>query len=371
MSTGSLPPASHRDPGSSASRRILRLLALGLAVALVGAVGVMRARIFDDNLHEVIPGRAYRSGQLGPDRLVGLIEQLGLRSVVNLRGTKPHETWYVDEQRVLAASGVTLHSLRMAANRLPSRQTVRQLVDILDAVEEPFLIHCGAGTDRSGIASALLLLLEGGSLEDARRQFGLRHGYLSALSPSDLQDWLSLYEGWLAQRGASSTPQHLREFAREGYTPYFYDARIEPLRVPQRVEVRRAEPLAFQVTNISPQPWRFQATDPTGVRLDVHIRSLEAAAPFETAVSGPNPAGRIFGPGESIVLEAELPPLPQPGRYRLTVDLVDEFVTYFEDMGSRPLVLELEAFAPPLKARGAPPAVERKGPAGSGSATSP
>jgi hypothetical protein len=61
------------------------------------------------------------------------------------------------------------------------------------------------------------------------------------------------------------------------------------------------------------------------------------------------PNGRSFGPGESRVLEVDLPPFETPGRYAVTVDMVDERVTWFAWMGSIPrrAVLEVRANSAP------------------------
>jgi hypothetical protein len=57
----------------------------------------------------------------------------------------------------------------------------------------------------------------------------------------------------------------------------------------------------------------------------------------------------IVGPGEAIVLELEVPPFFESGRYQFFVDLVDERVKWFSEMGSDPITFELriEDLAPP------------------------
>ena len=59
-------------------------------------------------------------------------------------------------------------------------------------------------------------------------------------------------------------------------------------------------------------------------------------------------------PGDSEVFEFDLGPLPEPGRYRLTVDLVDESVVWFAEMGSQPLVAYFEVEGLPDVAAGDP-----------------
>jgi hypothetical protein len=317
-----------------------------LALVLAGALIVFRERLFGRNLHEVIPGGVYRSAQLTAPQLETLIDELSLRSVVNLRGLDREESWYGEQERVVAARGVAHQGVRLSATRLPSPQKLEQLAKILETAERPLLLHCGAGSDRSGLGASLVLLLAGESVERARAEFALRYGFVGFLSGSDLPHWLDLYAAWLAARGEASSPPAVHRFLTEGYIPYFYKASIEIVTLPRILEVDRATPAIFRVTNRSPQPWRFRPGDVLGVHLGAELRSLDPERPFERSARGDTP-DRSFAPGESAEIPLSLPPLPAPGRYRLRIDLVDELVAWFADMGSQPLELELEARAAP------------------------
>jgi hypothetical protein len=46
-------------------------------------------------------------------------------------------------------------------------------------------------------------------------------------------------------------------------------------------------------------------------------------------------------PGESVILEILIPDTLEPGRYKFFMDLVDESVKWFSDMGSEPITFEL------------------------------
>jgi hypothetical protein len=46
-------------------------------------------------------------------------------------------------------------------------------------------------------------------------------------------------------------------------------------------------------------------------------------------------------PGESVVLEIVIPDTLESGRYKFFMDLVDERVKWFSDMGSEPITLDL------------------------------
>lgn len=325
---------SARPAGRTLASGALALLVL---VLFALALFVLRDRLFDGNLHAVVSGRIHRSAQLDEDALVRAVDELGLRSVVNLRGPMPERAWYRKQRALLESRGVALHDLRMSAARLPARQELGALVEVLDSAEQPTLVHCLHGTDRSGLAASLGLLLDGAGLERAREEFGFRFGHLGRLHASDLADWIDLYAGWLAGQGLAHSPDALRRFVRDDYVPYFYAAELAPLAFASAVPLGRAQRVEVRVTNRSPQPWRFTAPgERAGVHLGLRVAHLDG--PLTLELRGVTPDAEL-APGDSVALSAEIPPLAAPGAYRLHVDLVDEGVRWFAEMGSRPLEL--------------------------------
>jgi hypothetical protein len=326
--------------------RAARLLAIALLVLLALALVALRERLFGGNLHVVVPGEIHRSAQLDGEALLRAVDELGLRSVVNLRGATPESDWWRDERALLEARGVTLHDLRMSGARLPSRQELRALLELLERAERPTLVHCLDGTDRSGVAASLALLLRGEDLGQAREEFALRHGHLGRLHASDAGEWLDLYAAWLAREGLASSPDAVRRFVREGYVPYFYDAAIEPLAFTSAVPLGSEQRLELRVTNRSPRAWRFtRVGQPGGVHLGLRVARVDGTLALE--LRGTTPDAEL-PPGGSLALSAEIPPLAEPGAYRLHVDLVDEGVVWFADMGSQPLELAFVVAAPVL-----------------------
>jgi protein tyrosine/serine phosphatase len=108
-----------------------------------------------DNFHVVEPGRAYRSAQLDAESLRLVINFLGIRTVVNLRGENEDDLWYQRERAVAQETGVTLVDIRMSASELPSRADLLLLYDTFTTAEHPILIHCKSGADRTGSAAAI------------------------------------------------------------------------------------------------------------------------------------------------------------------------------------------------------------------------
>jgi protein tyrosine/serine phosphatase len=133
-------------------------------------------RLVWTNLHTVLPGRLYRSNHPTPGRLARLARRLGLKSVVNLRG--PTQS---GSDALLRESASRLGLVLLDAplsSRSPEREDLLRLIRILREAEEPVLLHCKSGADRSGFAAALYLILrEGMPVARARRQLSWRFGH--------------------------------------------------------------------------------------------------------------------------------------------------------------------------------------------------
>lgn len=171
---------------SAPRRRIGRLLRYLPALALLGILlwaGVLR---LSGNLHEVDPGRVYRSAQLSPEHLQRLIAEKHLRAVINLRGHSD-APWYVAESTVTSAAGIQHIDISLSARMEPDSARLDSLRMLLRTTPTPFLVHCEAGADRSGLASALYAL-------DELRQ---------TPAQADRQlTWRDLHFPWIGKTGA-------------------------------------------------------------------------------------------------------------------------------------------------------------------------
>jgi protein tyrosine phosphatase (PTP) superfamily phosphohydrolase (DUF442 family) len=312
-------------------------------VVLLAAVGgwVFRGLRFDENLHTVIPNEVYRSAQPSSVELKRWIEELSLRSVINLRGERV-SSWFKKEQAVTEAHGVDLYSIALGNGAMPPLKALRQLINLLDTAKRPVLLHCAHGIERSGIASAVAVLLAGGDVVETREQFGLTYGFIPRVDehPKMLDD----YEQWLAMRGWSSTPDRFRRWVENDYVPFFYRARLEPLEVPTSIGNGSVAMLRFRATNTSPQPWRLRSKQDRGIHLGAKVRLLEPGGEHEIELRG-GFRDLTVAPGEAVVLGLPVPPLPKTGRYQFFVDLFDEEGGWFSSMGSEPLIFELRVVA--------------------------
>lgn len=323
-------------------RRVVLLLVVGAAALAVA--GPLRSYVFSSNLHTVVEGKIYRSAQPSGEQLAEWIEDLSLRSVVNLRGRKSHDDrrWLVEEIATAERAGIEHVSIRMSAGDVPPAQTLRELVRTLDTAPRPLLLHCKAGAERSALAAAVVVLLETGDLDAARAEFALDKGFVHWINPR-LPRVLDAYAAWLAERSEASTPDRFRAWVETEYAPHFYRARIEPLDTPAVLASGATARLRFRVTNLSREDIPFRSDRDRGVHLGAELASPGG----EVRELRSGFVDLALAPGASVELDLELPALDRPGPWALRVDLVDEGVKWFGALGSEPLALPIEVAAAP------------------------
>lgn len=135
-----------------------------------------------NNFHAIVPGEAYRSGQMSSNELVRCLNRHGIRSVINLRGENFDKAWYRDEVSALQMAGVVHRDLALSSRRSVTPRKADELVALLEDLPKPVLIHCAGGADRVAFAAALYKAEIAGQPEEiAERQFSMWYGYLPFL----------------------------------------------------------------------------------------------------------------------------------------------------------------------------------------------
>ena len=148
------------------------------------------------NFHLVTPG-VFRSNQPTHGRF-GRMAKIGIRTVINLRGEGTHPR-YLFEAESCRALGLRLVSTQLSARKAAPPREILRLFDLLREVERPVVMHCKSGADRAGFASALHLLAEGHSIEEARRQLHPRFLHFRRSRTGVLDHILDLYAARLEQ----------------------------------------------------------------------------------------------------------------------------------------------------------------------------
>ena len=86
----------------------------------------------------------------------------------------------------------------------------------------PFFLHCYSGSDRTGMASALFLLLRTDTtLPQARRQLSLYYGHIPYGRAGCQDQVLDGYERWLGSIEREHSPKLLRQWGTEVYDGRF------------------------------------------------------------------------------------------------------------------------------------------------------
>ena len=165
---------------------------LGLACAVLVSAGLVAGNApaqAGTNEHTVASERVYRSGQLTSKELEQSIRAKGIRTVISLRGGDEGDRWFRDETAVCDRLGVRHVRLGFSATKLPNPDQLRQLLDAYDHAEYPVLIHCRAGSDRTGMAAAVYQACYAGLPVDRarRQQLSLRYGHV-AIGPAGAMD---------------------------------------------------------------------------------------------------------------------------------------------------------------------------------------
>lgn len=144
------------------------------------------------NFYQVVPG-VYRSNQPTHKRFVQL-KEMGLKSVLNLRGAAGAAHYLVEEESCRALGLILVNVTFHARHAAPSAD-IQNLIDAFRAIERPFVMHCKSGADRAGFAAAIyLIVIEGKSISEARKMLSAKYIHFRWTKTGILDFILDLYE---------------------------------------------------------------------------------------------------------------------------------------------------------------------------------
>ena len=167
-------------------------------------------RIFWSNFAAVRPGVLYRSNHPTPARLHAFTRELGLKTLINLRGTARNGSDALSRDAARSL-GLDFYDMAFESRGAPHKDRILRLAEILTTMRPPALIHCKSGADRAGLAAGLFVLLEGGTAAQALAQLSLRFGHISQSKTGILDAFFRLY-----QRTAEGKKPFL-DWVREDY----------------------------------------------------------------------------------------------------------------------------------------------------------
>ncbi len=158
-------------------------------------------------------GRLYRSNHPTPWQLRQAVRRHGIRTVINLRGHRPECGSDTLGRAEAAKLGITHVDAPFESRGAPHKDRILRLAEIFARMDEPALLHCKSGADRTGLAAGLWLLLQGRPVEAALDQLSIRFGHLSAARTGILDAFFHRFGAWQRTHG----PKPFLDWLREDY----------------------------------------------------------------------------------------------------------------------------------------------------------
>jgi len=315
-----------------------RLLYVALSIPLLVLLGEVVRVLFVGNTHTVHPGRVYRSAQLSGGDLGDYVRKHGIRTIVNLRGCNAPIDWYKNECLLSHQLNLSQEDVTLSANRLPSISELRRLIEVLDRSQYPLVLHCKQGADRTGLASALyLMMFTDTDYAIARKQCGPRYAHLPLLSTVAMDRFFDMYEAWLDVRGVGHSKSHIRKWALTDYRPEPAPAALSLVKPVAVLPMNQPITVMVRARNLSTAPWQFKA----GTASAIYMRCLAWHEGHQVLMERGGFRDVVVPPGESIDIPMPITGFGVAGTYRFNIDLIDRS-TCFSQLGSEPLIFEIE-----------------------------
>ena len=133
-------------------------------------------RIWWNNFHKVSDD-VYRANQPSPSHLRSYKEK-GIKAVLNLRGFT-QQSYALFEEDSCKNLGLDLISVPLSGSSAPQSEKLLEIIDRMDKIPKPFVLHCKSGADRAGLVSAMYLIVQKKlSVTEAKKQLSFKYLHL-------------------------------------------------------------------------------------------------------------------------------------------------------------------------------------------------
>lgn len=305
------------------------------------------------NLHEVVSGRLYRAGQPSASKIQKYSANLGIKTIFNLKGCCDPTPWYRDEAAGAQDAGISLEEFSFSAGRLPPPPTLKRLVEAIEGAQEPILVHCHQGIDRTGMVVALWLLLKTKTPpEEAVKELSLRYMHLPWGRTGNLDNFLTWYRDWLKETRQPHSSKNLKQWLTEVYVPGYAKATYTPVDpkawdIPQNT----SRNLVLRVKNHSTRTWDLRPGINSGIHLFWYVLDRDHKV-VHAGLSGLFQA-RV-APNETIDLSIPIHANLPPGEYLIRADMDEPSHARFAQTGQTILETPLRILGP-ARAQGTSP----------------
>ena len=171
-----------------------------------------------------LPGPMYRSNQPSVSRIATYRDQLGIKTIINLRGYNPTQGRYQLEAQACERSGIRLINTRVHSRGLPTARQINLLKELIESFETPALAHCKSGADRVGIFSVLYCHFRlGQPIVEAKEQLHWTYGHFRSAKTGILDHFFESYVQYQSEYEAAHPNQDAPSFLEWVNTVYDRD----------------------------------------------------------------------------------------------------------------------------------------------------
>ena len=174
-----------------------------------GDHGFLRVRF--RNLHQ-ISDEMYRANQPSPEQIARYAKELGLKTILNLRGNSP-KGYYLLEREACERHGIQLVDFQVFSREVPKPAAVLEAKQLFDSIAYPALMHCKSGADRAGIMSVLYQhFRKGQTIEQALEQLSGKYLHIRSGKTGVLDFFFETYLAEGKPKGLS-----FEQWVEQGY----------------------------------------------------------------------------------------------------------------------------------------------------------
>jgi protein tyrosine/serine phosphatase len=177
-----------------------------------GDHGFLRARF--RNLHR-ISDEMWRANQPSPEHIDRYAQDLGIRTILNLRGASP-KGYYLLEKEACDRNGIALIDFQVFSREAPTRDSVLAARELFQTIAYPALMHCKSGSDRAGVMAVLYQhFRKGRTIDQAMDQLGLKYLHIREGKTGVLDYFFETYLKEGAPKGLSFVEWVERDYDRD------------------------------------------------------------------------------------------------------------------------------------------------------------
>ena len=182
-------------------------------------------RAYFTNRYE-LPGPLYRANQPSPGRVRWYKNNLGVKTIVNLRGDSPTNVFFRMEQRACQQEGVEIISLRALSRGVLQPADFQVFKDVIDNLQCPAVAHCKSGSDRAGFFAVLWRHWRlGEPIAQAMKELHWTYGHFKTSRTGMIDHFFQTYSD------QAKPGQSLMDWVQNDFDPKVVEASFRPQSV--------------------------------------------------------------------------------------------------------------------------------------------